>query len=183
MPKPDFSVRRAAAGVDTQFVQRWSPRDYLPDAVDAQHLKAIFDAARWSPSCYNDQPWRFVTCTAQSHAKFLSCLVEANQAWAANAPVLGFAIARLHFSHNGKPNAHAVFDTGAAWMALNLQAHQFGYHAHGMAGVDFGAAEKLLEIDTQREKVVCAFTIGLVNPQGNEPITERNALESVWQQR
>ncbi|MGB5325916.1 MAG: nitroreductase family protein [Pseudomonadales bacterium] len=180
--RPDFSARQAAAGVDRLFVERWSPRAYLPEDVSEADQAVIFDAARWSPSCFNEQPWRFVTCTKTSHADFLACLVEANQQWAASAPVLGFVLARLQFLRNGKANHHAVFDTGAAWLAVNLQAQRLGYQAHGMAGVDFDAAARLLQVDTRRERVICAFTLGVPDLAAKETITERKALTEAWQQ-
>ncbi|NNL56862.1 MAG: nitroreductase, partial [Pseudomonadales bacterium] len=122
----DFSVRDAAAGVNNLFVQRWSPRAYLPTLIPEHDLHTIFDAARWSPSCYNEQPWQFISSTPATHAQFLRLLVEANQQWAKHAPVLGFVIANKYFARNGKPNVHALFDAGAAWMAVNLQASLLG---------------------------------------------------------
>lgn len=180
---PDFSARNAAEGVDTLFSKRWSPRAYRADPVSEQDLKSIFDAARWSPSCFNAQPWRFVSCKPESREAFLQCLVEANREWASSAPVLGFVLASLHFSHNGKVNQHADFDTGAAWLAVNLQANMLGYHVHGMAGVDFDAAARLLGTDTEKERIICAFALGVADLEAGEPITERIALEDIWQQR
>ena len=177
---PDFSTRDAAAGVSELFVQRWSPRAYLPTPVSEQDLQTIFDAARWSPSCYNEQPWLFLTSTESTREQFVKLLVDGNQRWASNAPVLGFVVAARHFARNGDSNAHAAFDTGAAWMAINLQASLLGLHIHGMAGIHYDAVYQQLNIDAQTHQVICGFTLGRLDASGDEEITSRKALAEVW---
>lgn len=157
----DFSARQTLPEVDPQFTHRWSPRAMQSTRIPDQHLATIFEAARWSPSCFNDQPWRFYTSTEATFDSFLKLLNDANQSWAKNAAVLGFVVSRQHFRHNGKPNAHADFDTGAAWMALALQAHQLGYHAHGMAGVHFDGVYDYLGLERDKFRVICGFALGL----------------------
>lgn len=136
----DFGQRDPAPGVDALFVERWSPRAMRKVEIPQADLRTIFDAARWSPSCYNEQPWRFVTSTPASFATFLDLLVEANQGWARNASVLGFVFADKKFARNGSDNALAVFDSGAAWMALTLGAHAGPLHPrHGGHRLGAGA--------------------------------------------
>ena len=177
---PDFSARDAALGVSELFVTRWSPRAYLPAPVSEQDMQTIFDAARWSPSCYNEQPWLFLTSTEATREQFLDLLVEPNQRWAKNAPVIGFVIADRHFARNGEENAHAVFDAGAAWMAINLQAAALGLHVHGMAGIHYEEAYRQLRIDPQTRQVVCGFTLGRLDASGDEAITSRKPLHDIW---
>lgn len=157
----DFSARQTLPLVDPQFIQRWSPRAYRQQPIPASHLAAIFEAARWSPSCFNDQPWRFYTSTADTFADHLALLTPSNQSWAQHAAVLGLVVSRQHFRHNGKPNNLADFDAGAAWMAVALQASRLGYHAHGMAGVQFEAAQNYLQLRREEFRVIAAFTLGV----------------------
>lgn len=184
----DFSNRQSLPGVDPQFTHRWSPRAMQRTAIPERDLAAIFEAARWSPSCFNDQPWRFYTSTEPTFDAYLNLLNASNQTWAKNAAVLGFVVSRQHFRHNGKPNAHADFDTGAAWMALTLQAHQLGYHAHGMAGVNYEAVYAYLGLDQETFRVICGFALGLrgdpatLTPeqQVKEKPSGRVPLDEVW---
>lgn len=184
----DFSNRQSLPSVDAQFTRRWSPRAMQSTAIPAQDLAAIFEAARWAPSCFNDQPWHFYTSTEATFENYLELLAPANQAWAKNAAVLGFVVSRQHFRRNGKLNAHADFDSGAAWMALALQAHHLGYHAHGMAGVNFDGAYDYLDLDREKFRVICAFALGrrgdpsVLTPeqQANEQPSGRVPLEEVW---
>ena len=148
-------------------------------------------AARWSPSCFNDQPWRIYTSTEASFDAFLNLLVEGNQAWAKDTSVLGFVVAKLTFDHNDKPNAWAEFDCGAAWMSLSLQARMEGLYSHGMGGFHAEAAAEYLQLDQTNHKVVMAFALGhmaaadtLTEEQIEaEQPNQRKPLDEVWQQR
>ncbi len=120
---------------------RWSPRAFDPDQpVSEPALIAVLEAARWAPSCMNEQPWRFVACDRQRQAEawseLLACLAEKNREWAQHAPVLILAAAQEHFAQNGKPNRWAAYDLGAASMSIVLQAAAEGLVAHQMGGFD-----------------------------------------------
>ncbi len=128
--------------------ERWSPRSFDPDKqVSHDDLLALLEAARWAPSCFNDQPSRFVVCDKATDEtgwqNALSTLVEKNRLWARNAPVLILAVAMENFNHNGKPNRWAMYDTGAASVSLCLQATAMGLIVHQMGGFD---AEKAREV-------------------------------------
>ncbi|MFM9957929.1 MAG: nitroreductase family protein [Phycisphaerales bacterium] len=129
------------------FVQRWSPRA-MTGGVSRPDLMRLLEAARWSPSSYNEQPWRFLYAMAGTpeFAKFLACLMDANQVWARNAGVLMLLVTSKNFTRNGKPNGVAVFDAGAAWQSLALQGAAMGLAVHAMAGFDAGKAAADLKV-------------------------------------
>ena len=117
--------------------RRWSPRAFAERAVEPEKLARLFEAARWSASCFNEQPWSFIVATRDDEAEFarlLSCLIEGNQAWASHAPLLMVSIARLNFMQNGKPNRHAIHDVGLATAQMIVQAMAMGLFVHPMAG-------------------------------------------------
>src|SRR5689334_19809323 len=104
---------------------RWSPYAFADRAVASDDLLALFEAARWAPSSYNEQPWSYLVATRdepEEFARLLSCLVEGNQAWARAAPVLALGCTSLQFTRNGQPNAAAVHDLGLASAMLVLEA-------------------------------------------------------------
>lgn len=128
---------------------RWSPRAFADRDVSPEALGSVLEAARWAASSYNEQPWRFVVARRSEpdeHAALLSCLVPANQAWAAAAPVLIFSVAHATFARNGRPNAHAWHDVGLASAQLALQAQALGLATHFMAGYDAARAREVLTI-------------------------------------
>ena len=117
--------------------RRWSPRAFSDRVVEPEKLQSLFEAARWAPSSFNEQPWSFIVATKQKqeeHARLLSCLVEGNQRWARLAPVLMVSVAKLDFEKTGKPNRHAFHDVGLAMGNMLVQATALGLVVHQMAG-------------------------------------------------
>lgn len=157
---PDFSARDALVGVDPLQVKRWSPRAFVKTDINDNDLALLFEAARWAPSCFNAQPWVFHVSTDRSFDDYLNLLLEGNQQWANQASVLGFVVVKQSFAHNGKPNAYAEYDAGAAWMAMTLQARQMGLYTHGMGGIKHEEVAAYLKLD-EDHKVVCGFAIGV----------------------
>ena len=120
------------------FVQRWSPYAFSDRPVAAEDLRSLFEAARWSASSYNEQPWRYIVATSSNPEEFerlLSCLVEGNQPWAKAAPVLALGCMSLNFARNGKPNAAAEHDLGTASACLTVEATARGLFVHQMIGI------------------------------------------------
>jgi nitroreductase len=147
--------------VDSQFLDRWSPRSFVPTPLTDDQLTALFEAARWAPSCYNEQPWLFLyAVTPEDRVRFGEALVPANQVWALHAPLLLFVLCRRRFRHNNQENRHAPFDAGAAWMALALQARKLGLHAHAMAGFSRQKAYEILAVPQEDYDIMAAVAIG-----------------------
>jgi nitroreductase len=138
----------AVEGVLPVVLDRWSSRSFANRDVSAADLRKIFEAARWSASSYNEQPWRFIVGTRRSatHAQILATLMGFNQSWAGVAPVLILGVSSTKFSHDGSANAYALYDLGAAAATLTLQAADLGMTTHSMAGYDHEAARKSLVI-------------------------------------
>jgi nitroreductase len=118
--------------------RRWSPRAFADQPVEREKIQRLLEAARWAPSCFNEQPWAFILATTEhpeEHQKLLSCLVEGNQIWAKRAPLLLLTVAKRHFDHNGQVNPHAYHDVGLAVGNLVLQATAMNLAVHQMAGI------------------------------------------------
>ena len=147
--------------VDAIFTDRWSPRSFLPEPLATWQINALFEAARWSPSCFNEQPWEFVYAVSEKdRQRLVQTLVEKNQRWAGSAPLLVYLLTKRFFGDGTRPNRHAPFDAGAAWMALALQARRLGLHAHAMAGFSQDRAYQLLNVDREKYDVMCAIAVG-----------------------
>jgi nitroreductase len=138
----------AVEGVLPAVLNRWSPRSFADRDVSPEDLKKVFEAARWTASSYNEQPWRYLVGTrgSETYKKIFSTLIGFNQGWAGSAPVLILGVASTKFSHNGTPNGYALYDLGAASSYLTLQASVLGLTTHQMAGFDQAAARKAFEI-------------------------------------
>ena len=142
--------------------RRWSPRAFSDRMVEPEKLLSLFEAARWAPSSFNEQPWCFVLATSEKpeeHGQLLSCLAEGNQQWARLAPVLMVSVAKLNFDRTGKPNRHAFHDVGMAMGNLMTQATALGLFVHQMAGFSAEKVSELYHIPAEFEPVA-AMAIG-----------------------
>ncbi|HWK54213.1 MAG TPA: nitroreductase family protein [Hyphomicrobiales bacterium] len=140
-----------SAPIHTLFSQRWSGICFDPDRpVPHELLVGVAEAARWAPSCFGDEPWRFLICSRADNLaawdKAWSCLTEGNQAWCRYAPVLIITCTNTVFKRNGKPNAYHAYDAGAAAVSLCLQAASLGIMTHQMGGFSADKASELFAI-------------------------------------
>ena len=153
------------------LASRWSPYAFSEREVSDQDLGALFEAARWAPSSYNEQPWSYMVATRRDSEDFerlLSCLVEPNQAWAKHAPVLALGVARERFTRNDKPNAAAVHDLGLAAGALLVEATARGLAVHQMIGILPDRARELYGIP-DHSRAVTALAIGYAGAPDDLP--------------
>ena len=158
------STRISDYAIDALFLNRWSPRAFTDETIPEDELMTLFEAARWAPSCFNSQPWRFLY--ARRHTpqwdRFLPLLISFNQSWAKNASALVFIVSNTTMTDpaTGQRTVSPshTFDAGAAWAQLGLQATRSGWRAHAMAGFDHERARKELNIpDEYRIEVAVAI--------------------------
>lgn len=188
MTSPVGTARSTQYAVDPLFPGRWSPRAMSGEELSQEALMALFEAARWAPSSYNNQPWRFVYARRNTSAwsRFLDLLASGNREWATSAAVLVVVLSKTTFDRNGKPSRTHSFDAGAAWENLALQASSRGIVTHGMQGFDYEAARHVVEAPDGFD-VEAMVAIGLpgkpeqLSPslQEREWPSERKALEEI----
>jgi nitroreductase len=138
------------------LARRWSPRAFGERDVRDLELASLFEAARWAPSSFNEQPWHFLVARrrdAEEHERMVACLSEGNRGWAAKAPVLMISVASLRFASGDKPNRHAFHDVGLATASLMLQATSIGLVTHAMAGFDVEKTRLVYRIPAAYEPV------------------------------
>lgn len=133
------------APISENIANRWSPRAFDSNKmVDREAIISLLEAARWAPSCFGDEPWRFIVCDKATNStawqQALDVIVPGNQTWAKDAPLFILVCANKLFAHNSKPNRFAEYDTGAAVVSLCLQATSMGLFTHQMGGYDVDQA-------------------------------------------
>lgn len=163
-PSPiEFRPGASTAYADPIFVTRWSPRSFLDRPVPAEDLQAVLDAARWAPSSNNAQPWLIAYAVKEEdRARFASALVPFNQAWAGKAPVLLYLVARNLKGPDGQASPYPIFDSGAAWMSMAIQAHLRGLYTHAMGGFDPSTALKVLGLPEDEYRVLAVIALGFL---------------------
>jgi len=155
------SHRKPDHPIHPLILDRWSPRAMTGEPIDDKTILSLLEAARWAPSSYNAQPWRFIYAKQETKhfATFVDILNEFNRSWAEKGALLGVIAARKTFEHNNKPSRTHAFDAGAAWENLALEACSRGLVAHGMEGFDYEKAKKSLHIPDEYE-VLAMFVVG-----------------------
>ena len=142
--------------------KRWSPVGYSDRMIADDDLLALFEAARWAASSFNEQPWSYIVARRddpEAFERMAGCLMDANRAWAERAPVLAIGITSLFFQHNGKENVAAFHDLGLATATLSLEAMSRGIYLRQMIGIDQEKAQEIYKVpDTH--KVFTGVAIG-----------------------
>jgi nitroreductase len=152
------------------ILNRWSPRAMSGEAISEDELNALLEAARWAPSSYNAQPWRYIYAKTGTPVfeHFIELLVDSNKQWASKAAILGVSISKKTFEHNGKPSVTHAYDTGAAWENMCLEGTSRDLDVHGMEGFDYEKARSTLEIPDDYE-ILAMFAIGKHAPKESLP--------------
>ncbi|MGM0589482.1 MAG: nitroreductase family protein [Bacteroidota bacterium] len=169
--------------------KRWSPRSFSSTRIPNDDLALMMEAARWAPSSFNEQPWRFIITHRgdESYQQLLETLSRSNQEWAQSAPVLMAAISKVHFDRNGRPNKHHRYDLGQAVAHLTVQATDRGYYVHQMAGFNAKEVEQHFQIPDDFEAVTVVAIGPLADGQSmpenrsRKPITDI-VFEGGWEQ-
>jgi len=145
--------REAEYPIDDIFINRWSPRAMSGDPVSKDELMSLIEAARWAPSSFNNQSWRFLYSLKGSDTwdTYFNLLLEGNQTWVKNAGALVVILSKTTLDYNGKPSKTHAFDSGAAWQNFALQGSINGLVIHGMQGFDYDRAKSELQIPGEYE--------------------------------
>lgn len=141
--------------------ERWSPRSFTDQKVDKESLRRIFEAARWTPSSSNDQPWRYIVGIKgdKTWEMIMETLVDFNQKWAKLAPVLALSIGKKISDKNGRPSKTFMYDVGQSVAHITFQAMQEGLFIHQMGGFSAQKATDLFNIPDDFQ-VITAFALG-----------------------
>ena len=155
------------------ILNRWSPRAMTGESIDDAMLMSFFEAARWAPSSMNNQLTRFVYAKKDTAhwQKFFDLLVEFNQGWCKDVAALVMIISRKKSYHKDMPQPSHSLEAGACMQNLMLEATSRGYVVHGMTGLDFATAHKLLEL-SEDWSVDVMLAVGVFDKAKSEEMKE-----------
>jgi nitroreductase len=181
-------TRRATHPINPLILNRWSPRSMTGEELKNEDIMSLFEAARWAPSSFNNQPWRFIYAKRNTEHwdRLFNLLAEGNKTWAKNSALLVVVISRKNFEYNEEPARTHQFDAGFAWGNLALEAYSRGIVTHAMQGFDYEKARADLEIPTDFE-VMAMIAIGKKGPkeilppelQEKEKLSDRKPLKDI----
>lgn len=162
------------------FRTRWSPRAFADRPVEPEKIRRMLEAARWTMSSYNEQPWRYLVARkeeGEAYDALLGCLTEGNQEWAHLAPVLMMSFCKTTFARNDRPNRCAQHDLGAASAALTIQARDMGLYVHQMAGIQTDEVRATYDVPDDVEPMA-GLAIGYLGDPQRLPEHRRSAERS-----
>lgn len=172
-----------------EIKERWSPRAFSEETIPEEQIMALLEAARYAPSCFNEQPWRFLVASREDELKTMrNLLTKKNQRWASKAPVLILIITHRFFSYDRRINLWAHFDTGTAWGYLSLEAQKRGLITHGMAGFRRKETREALKISEDFD-IIAVVAVGKMGNRSvldeefrkeEFPNTRRPIHDTVW---
>ncbi len=163
-------TRQPTFPINPLLLNRWSPRSMTGEEMEEESIMSLFEAARWAPSSYNNQPWRFVYAKRNTPYwnRFFDLVAEPNRVWAKNAALLVVVVSNKYLDINGKYSITHQYDAGAAWENLALEASARELVAHGMQGFDYERARADLGIPDSFD-VMAMVAIGKRGPKENLP--------------
>lgn len=175
------SVRVNPHHISPDVIFRWSPRSMTGEKLSDEEVTALFEASRYAPSAFNDQPWRFYYCARDSKGfqDVMQILAPPNQEWCKNASHLCILVSKNTFDRNDKPNRTHTFDTGAAWEAFAIEGTRRNMVVHGMSGFDYDKAKEYLKLD-DHFTVECMIAVGKPSEGiASEDVSLRRPLEEI----
>ncbi len=186
--------RNATYPIEKLILERWSPRAMSGESLAHDEFIRLIEAARWAPSSYNSQPWRFIYAhrSTPEWQPIFDLLVPFNQEWCKNAAMLVVILSLKNFEYNNQPSRTHSFCTGSAWENLALQGWAQGLVVHGMEGFDYDKAHTVLHVpDDIAVEAMCAIgkpgKIEMLSPElrAQEEPSDRKPIadlifEGVW---
>ena len=186
----DKKIANTILPINDLIAKRWSPRAFKKEALDDSIILKITEAARWSSSSFNEQPWRIIVGLNGDDTwnKILDSAVEFNQQWAKNAPLLVLIVSKTNFTHNNKTNNHHFYDCGQAANSMLIQAVDLDIYCRQMAGfIPEKAIENFNIPEGYEPAVLMAFgykgdekELGKLGEDEEKPRIRKSREEVIW---
>ncbi len=171
-PAHALKIAQTETDVHTLLRSRWSARSFSEKSISDEDIRTMLEAAHWSPSSMNEQPWRYIVTRRDQDENFQplwNCLMSGNQPWTQRAPVLLVSVAEQLHKSNGAANKYALYDVGAANQSLLLQAASMGILGHLMGGFHADQVHHLFQLP---ESMLAVVVIALGYPDMPDKLEE-----------
>ena len=179
-------MRKSKFPIHPVFFERYSCNDFSEESINQESINTVLEAARWAPSSFNEQPWRFlIPRNKEEKESYLQLLTPTNYEWVQKAPFFCYLLAKKHFTYGkeAQENTMHIFDSGAAWISFALQAHLLGLNAHALAGFYKDKSYEILNIDRNEFEIIIGIALGVSaqnsNKKSQKPKTLRKPLSSL----
>jgi nitroreductase len=143
-----------------EIKNRKSPLVFDEKNVEKEKLDSLIEAARWAPSCFNNQPWNYVFVNKKDPARndFEDSLSLGN-GWAKKAPYIVAVGANPENDCKTNDLPYYSYDLGLSVMSMVIEAEHQGLRVHQMAGWDEKKVKKALGFP-ENYRVIVLFVLG-----------------------
>ncbi|MFT4035148.1 MAG: nitroreductase family protein [Patulibacter sp.] len=157
---------RRNPAIDPLLQQRWSPRAFdATHVLEPTQLASLLEAARWSPSAGNTQPWSFIVGLRgdATFETFRATHSRGNSTWTHRASALILTLRQLESGpdHELPYDGYTQYDLGQAAAHLSIQAQSLGLHTHQFVGFDHDAAATAFAVPAHWQ-VETGIAVGLL---------------------
>lgn len=166
--------------INELIAKRHSPFAFQNRAIPDSDLVALLEAARWSASAANEQPWSYIVARREDADQFramLGCVSEINLSWAQQAAVLIVGCVRTVQEGTGARVETAEHDLGLASANLVFEATARGIGVHQMTYIDRQKLRRLYGIPDE-VKVVTMLALGYEGAEATGKRRSRKPLET-----
>jgi nitroreductase len=129
---------------------RWSPMAWdTVHTITRREVERLLEAARWSPSAGNSQPWSFVTARRgdELHQLLVPLLAASSRRWAPQAALLVVNVCHRYVEGTDWDSSEfAEYDLGQSVAHMTLQAHSMGLSARQFRAFDREAVQHVLAL-------------------------------------
>jgi nitroreductase len=120
-------------------------------------INDLAESAQLAPSCYNNQPWRFVFIYQEGMREKIKNALAKGNSWAYDSPLMIAVFSKPDFDCQVKERDYYLFDTGMAVGLLMLRATELGLVTHAIAGFDEDKAKEILNIPEEMKLITFVF--------------------------
>jgi nitroreductase len=160
--------------INDKFKKRYSPKKFMDIKVENEDILSLIEAATTAPSCFNEQPWRFLVINSDEGLKKIKeTLTEKNLEWNDDTKQFILLLSKKHFSKNGNENTYNKFDTGTAFGFMLLEALERNIQMHPMAGFDKVRTREIFQIEMETN-IIALVAFGYGNNESFIPSNRNN---------
>ena len=140
--------------------------------ITKELIRDLARSAQLAPSCFNNQPWRFVFVYEPETLKNMHAALSPGNEWAQSASMIIAVFSKKEDDCIIRDREYYLFDSGMGIGFLILRATDLGLVAHPIAGFSPKKTREILGIPEEYQ-VITLIIVGRHSEQINPVLSEK----------
>lgn len=162
--------------LETAIAERRAYRSLDPVLIAPEMIREVMEEVRLAPSCFNNQPWRFLFVFEPAPLAAVKASLSSGNAWARSASLIVVVATRRDLdcvipAKDAPEREYFLFDTGMATAFLLLCLTEKGLVAHPIAGYGEKAAAEAVGLPADM-RVITLVIVGKRSPSVAEALSD-----------